>query len=183
MIREVDVAYLAGVVDSDGCIRVDRVRGSGRGNEAVSFAAFVAIQQVESEAVNLAKELFGGYLLTVKPSPKRPAASPMMRWTAKSRIAANAIHVMRPYLRIKARQADNALALQALVQKLNRDRYAGVVPGVTRPRYRTPQELDQLAAYYNESRLLNTSELNPEYAKISEKRTKTNLGLPLQGQA
>lgn len=171
MIRECDIAYLAGVVDSDGCIRVERLRNHGRSADGISYAAFVAIGQVEPHAVELAHATFGGFVLKVNPTQKKPHARPMFRWTAKSRIASCALDVMRPYLRIKAAQADNAIALARLVEKLNRDRYVGVIPGRTGPRCRTPQELDQLAAYFNESRRLNSGELNPEYGKLAAQRT------------
>lgn len=62
MIRESDLAYLAGVVDSDGCIRVERLRNNGRSKDGTSYAAFVAVQQVERHAVDLARATLGGFV-------------------------------------------------------------------------------------------------------------------------
>jgi len=93
-----DIAYLAGVVDSDGCIRVERLKNNGRSRDGVSYAVNVSIQQVESAAVELAKELFGGHLMVIHPTPgqlkKLNNPRLMLRWTAKSRIAADALYAM-----------------------------------------------------------------------------------------
>jgi hypothetical protein len=78
---------------------------------------------------------------------------------------------MRPYLRIKAAQADNALALAELVGGLNRARFVGVIPGRTPPRSRTPSELERLEIYFEASRRLNSGELNTEYAPLQQART------------
>ncbi len=169
--RDVDLAYLAGVVDSDGCIRVERLKNHGRSKDGTSYAAVVTIQQVEREAVELAKSMFGGCLMEVKPTAKFPNARPMFRWSAKSRLAATALAAMRPYLRIKAAQADNALALAELVGGLNRARFVGVIPGRTPPRSRTPSELERLEIYFEASRRLNSGELNTEYAPLQQART------------
>lgn len=152
MIRESDLAYLAGVVDSDGCIRVERLKNNGRSRDGISYAAFITIQQVERQAIDLARATFGGFVMTIKPTPKMPLARTMVRWTARSRIAADALAALRPYLRIKTAQADNAIALACLVVELNRARY----DGFGAPRYRLPAELDRLAAHFETSRRLNS---------------------------
>src|SRR5690242_16357057 len=106
-----DLAYLAGVIDSDGCIRVECVKGGkNRGREC--YAPIVLLAQIEPEAIQLARSTFGGYVAAVQPTPAQlqryTNPKPMLRWVAKSRIAAAALRAMRPYLRIKTRQADNA---------------------------------------------------------------------------
>jgi hypothetical protein len=171
LIREADLAYVAGIVDADGCIRVEKLKNNGRSRDGTSYAAFIAVQQVEPQAVELAKAIFGGYLITVKPTPKMPNARTMLRWTAKSQVAARALVLLCPYLRIKRPQAENAIALASLVVELNRARYVGVVPGRNGPRQRTPAELDRLAIYFETSRRLNSGHLTPAYEALQERRT------------
>ncbi len=114
---ETDIAYLAGVIDSDGCIRVERLKHK---NGSVSYGAIVTVQQVESQAVELAWSLFGGARLVIL--DKRPNSQTMLRWTAKSQKAIKALVAVRPYLRIKTRQADNAIVLSKVIAKSRSDR-------------------------------------------------------------
>ena len=157
-----EIAYLAGVVDSDGCIRVERVANTGRNRDSTSYAAFVSIQQVETEAIELAKTLFGGFVQIIQPTPsqllkfKNPRT--MFRWTAKSRIAAKALSAMRPYLRIKRRQADNAIELAATVRTQTSARFKGVRLGRNPPRHRTTEELARLESFHTLSRHLNSGQ-------------------------
>ena len=169
-----EAAYLAGVVDSDGCIRVEMLRNHGRSHDGVSYAPIVTIQQVECEAVKLARDLFGGHVLCIKGKVGRP----MQRWTAKSRVATAALHRMLPFLRIKKEQATNAIALHALVIELNRLRYAGVVPGKNGPRRRTHAELAMLHEHFLRSRELNGG--LPTHVAIQQRRMRgLTPGLPL----
>lgn len=153
--NQIDVAYLAGVIDSDGCIRVERLVQRKLGS-LISYCAMVHVQQVESEAVHLAKDIFGGYIQHPKPPARFPKARPMVRWVAKSRIAVRALTCLRPYLRIKAEQADNAIALGKLVWEIQRARYSEVIPTVRGPRTRTQAEIDRLHGHFEISRHLNS---------------------------
>lgn len=147
--NQIDLAYLAGVIDSDGCIRVEKVRID-------TYSAMLHIQQVEPEAVELAKATFGGYIQRI-PIPKRfPNARPMVRWSAKSKIAVAALEALLPYLRIKHAQAENAIALGKLVWSIQKARFIEVIPGKRGPRTRSREEIDSMARYYDVSRHLNS---------------------------
>lgn len=168
MNRLADVAYLAGVIDSDGCIRVEKANNNGRSRDSVSYHVILTIAQVEMQAVRLAEEVFGGYLLF--PKPKNERSRPMVRWTAKSQKAAAALQELRPFLRIKGAQADNALALAALVAQSRSDRCKGRVRSGARAR--DEAETAAMHACYLESRRLNSGELNPEYIVLQAERTR-----------
>jgi hypothetical protein len=94
-----DLAYAAGVIDSDGWIGV-----SVRGN---SYAPRVQVRQVTAPAVDLLGEMFGGYRAVVPPSA--PGGRPLNQWAVHSAAAGRVCEAVGPYLRIKPRQAANAV--------------------------------------------------------------------------
>ena len=168
MTRETDLAYLAGVIDSDGCIRVEKTNNNGRSRDSISYHVILTIAQVELQAVRLAEEILGGYLLF--PKPKNERSRPMVRWTAKSQKAAAALVELRPFLRIKGAQADNALLLAGLIAQSRSDRCKGRIRSGARAR--TEAETAAMQACYLESRRLNAGDLNPEYIALQAERTR-----------
>lgn len=150
-----DLAYLAGVIDSDGCIRVERLNNHGRSKDSVSYAAIVTVQQVESEAVILAKKLLDGCILKIH--DKRPNASPMLRWTVKSKKAATALNALKPYLRIKIEQADNALHLSRIIAKSKSTRCIG--RAFSGAAFRSTEDTSAMEICYQLSRSLNKTPL------------------------
>ena len=110
-----DLAYAAGVVDSDGCIGVKRsdyaMRVRGDAGQA-AYAGRVTVKQVTPQAVELLHSMFGGHLLTGKPTAKR--GRPLMAWNVHSASAVRVCDALLPYLRIKRAQAENVIALGAL---------------------------------------------------------------------
>lgn len=171
MSRETDLAYLAGVIDSDGCIMVQRAPWNGRNRASVSYSAIVTIAQVETEACELARTVLGGFVLW--PRPKNVRARPMIRWTVKSQKAGKALRAVRPYLRIKASQADNAIHLCDLITQSRSDRCKGRVRCGARPR--TDAETAAMHECYLKSRALNAVGAH----LLIEQRTRGTLGLEL----
>lgn len=111
MFQDVDthlLAYFAGVIDSDGSISIIRV-GSSKGR-VTDWAITITVSQVTTDALDLFKAAFGGSLTCGKKYP-------LWRWQASYQRAVNVIAAIRPYLRIKYRQADLALAFHAKRQK------------------------------------------------------------------
>lgn len=116
MRRETILAYLAGVIDSDGTIGIKRSTYAMRVRKDAGqpvYSERVGIKQVEPQAIELLKKTFGGYRGTMRPGTKQ--SKPLHTWNINSRSAGKAIAELLPYLRIKRRQAENALALRALI--------------------------------------------------------------------
>lgn len=105
-----DIAYAAGVIDSDGYIGVKRSdyaqRVRGDAGQPV-YAPRVMVKQVTPEAVTLLHELFGGYRGDARPSAAR--GRPLFTWEAHSANAMRACEAVLPHLRIKREQALNAI--------------------------------------------------------------------------
>lgn len=116
-----DLAYAAGVVDSDGYIGIKRsdyaMRVRGDAGQAV-YMPRVVVKQVTPQAVELLHGMFGGHLLAAKPSAKK--GRPLHSWHVHSRMAAQTCEALLPYLRIKRAQAENAIECGSLNAGANR---------------------------------------------------------------
>jgi hypothetical protein len=112
-----DLAYAAGVIDSDGYIGVQhsdyRVRVR-KDSQTPTYSARIIVKQVEPQAVDLLRAMWGGYRGVQGPSAKR--GRPLHAWEVHSAGAGRALEAMLPYLRIKREQAKNALEVCRLVR-------------------------------------------------------------------
>ena len=100
------LAYLAGVIDSDGCINIQKQKA---GKWAANYQPRVAVKQVTPQAPDLLYGTFGGSLWVQRPNAKR--GRPLHVWVVHSAAAGDALRQLLPFLRIKPEQARNALAL------------------------------------------------------------------------
>lgn len=111
-------AYLAGAMDSDGCIAVKRstyamrVRGDAG---APVFSERLMLKQVTPDIPTLLKETFGGTLRIDNASTRK--GRPLYSWQVTDLQAANCLRALLPYLRIKREQALNCLALRELKEQ------------------------------------------------------------------
>lgn len=97
-----EIAYAAGVIDSDGWITISP--------SPSSYRIFVGLAQAEPQAVRLVSELFGGAVnLRKKSDPKRFSSRPMYTWRIEGKSAKRALFELLPYLKIKNAQARLAL--------------------------------------------------------------------------
>ena len=122
---KIELAYLAGAVDSDGTIGIKRstysMRVLGESSTAV-FSERVALRQVQKIVPAMLKERFGGSLYITKPSC--PGGKPLYSWAATDLRAVACIKGLLPYLRIKRAQALNCLALRVVKEKSKKARVA-----------------------------------------------------------
>jgi hypothetical protein len=108
------LAYLAGVIDSDGSIGIKRstyAMRHGNGGQA-TYSERVMCRQVTPDAIVLLRDIFGGYYgMTAASTPR---GKPLHSWQVTDLRAAACLKALRPFLRVKAAQADNALALRVV---------------------------------------------------------------------
>lgn len=119
--RTADLAYAAGVIDSDGSIGVHRsdyaMRVRGDAGQAV-YMPRVTVKQVTPQAIDLMHDLFGGHRYTGKPTATRGRL--LIVWSTHSALAVRVCQSVLPYLRIKRAQALNAIHLGELNSGDNR---------------------------------------------------------------
>lgn len=104
------LAYLAGVIDSDGCITIKRRRVKTAAEWNMQACIFV--RQVTDQAVTLLQQTFGG---RINLRPSGPCGRPLYHWEADRVRAANVAKALLPYLRIKRRQAEIVLEFSKFV--------------------------------------------------------------------
>lgn len=100
---EVEKAYLAGLIDGEGCIGAAGLRDKrpGRG-EGVMFTVFVSM--CDRACIDLCLEIYGGSIRERRPS--NPKHRQVFTWQAYGDLGARILRDVRPYLRLKGTQAD-----------------------------------------------------------------------------
>lgn len=111
--NKLELAYLAGAIDSDGYISIKRstyhLRVRGDAVNAL-YHEIVGLKQVTPHIPDLLKTTFGGSLGIDKPSTVNGKA--LYRWHVTDKSATDAIVALLPYLRVKKRQADLVIELR-----------------------------------------------------------------------
>lgn len=154
MSSEIDLAYLAGIVDADGHITINRSVRAGR----VYFGAVIGISGTRREPHDLAASLWGGGVGSYAGTEAHHL--PCFQWSRQGRSAATAIEALLPYLRIKADQAHLALALhEHVLAGRSDDPYPWLSPGY--------DPTDELEAMVSGMRALNQWRRRDK--KLSEK--------------
>src|SRR5574343_197590 len=172
---QLELAYLAGVIDSDGSITigVDKCNRGGCGNPGThpKFFEIVAVRQCDTEAIDLAQKLFGGNVAIGKPGSLR--GRPSYDWVAYGPRACTVVETLLPYLRIKRKQAELVLALREIKNRgreantyldetpiMVRGRYGNMRP--LRRRFLKPEVLAEYKSLVLQIRSMNDSRLrNP----------------------
>ena len=112
-----DWAYAAGFVDGEGCIAV--VRSFSRTRGRYYYGVTVVVTNTDRRVLDWLREVWSGH---VQALGTRPGIA-RMSWVWRSPMGAGAqrfLEGVRPWLRMKTKQCDNALAMIALQ---NRSRY------------------------------------------------------------
>lgn len=117
MIEPTTLAYLAGVIDSDGYVTATRSTRKG----ATYYGAQVGITGSRSEPHDLAAETFGGKVTAHSPGGNRSHHLTQFHWQIGGVKAVPIIEALLPYLRIKN---DRALLVLELQREVNELRFA-----------------------------------------------------------
>ena len=150
-----DLAYCAGVIDSDGYIGVKRSTYSMRitkDSGQPTYSERVCVKQVEDEAVQLLRSLFGGTLTLAKPSAKK--GRPLHSWQVTDKRAAACLLALLPFLRIKRQQAENCLSLRR-VKEASKTARVGFGRGHAGAARRTDEHSQQMETAYIAGKTMN----------------------------
>lgn len=112
MNRECEVAYLAGVLDSDGWFTIHL---NTKQSANPTYSPDFGINQVEPHAIELAQRLFGGKISVIdysKHKANRFSTKPMYHWQPDKLGMVVVLKELIPYLRIKRKQAEVILSLR-----------------------------------------------------------------------
>lgn len=113
-VSKTDAAWLAGFIDGEGCIKVQR---SNINNGRVNYRIRVDVVNTNAAIITQIRDLVGvGAIYQIRsPSRCNPRWKPLWRWqTNSAKDARTVLELVRPYLRLKVPQADEMLALLSL---------------------------------------------------------------------
>lgn len=113
-----DWAYAAGFVDGEGCIAVTRSFLPARGFHCYGVAVVVANR--DRRVLEWFRDLWSGHVVPVHTS-ERGLARDAWNWRSPSGQSAQFfLEGIRPWLRVKTKQCDNALAMIQLLRRSRR---------------------------------------------------------------
>ena len=98
-----ELAYLAGFFDGEGSISIIKTKAG--------HSLVLSVSQLNPEPLMLLQKQFGGSLHR---QPDRRGNRAMIVWATAARRALMALHQLRPFLRVKADEADLGIAFQGL---------------------------------------------------------------------
>ncbi len=111
---DTDWAYAAAFVDDEGCIAITRsfVPRSGR----YSYGVCVVVSNRDRPVLEWMQKLWGGWVVTF--GTRQGLARPSWNWRSPTGLSAEPfLSGLRPWLRIKGPQCDNALVMIELLQR------------------------------------------------------------------
>lgn len=109
-----DWAYAAGFVDGEGCIAV--VRSFVPKADRFYYGVHAVVANRERPVLDWLHEIWGGWVVDAGRPQGR--ARPSFTWRCPTGLSAKPfLNGIRPWLRIKGQQCDNALAMIDLLQK------------------------------------------------------------------
>jgi hypothetical protein len=110
---ETTCAYLAGAIDIDGFISIDRRAG----RQGIGYRVRIGISDTSPVVPNLLHGLFAGRLFEI--APKKSSYAHFYMWEAEHHQAREPLLRLLPHFRLKRRHAELALALMDLVEQQN----------------------------------------------------------------
>ena len=105
--KKTDLAYAAGVIDSDGCIYIDRYRDKRKVHNNYQYALRIKVCQSDKETVVWLSNTFGGSCREY-PYDKYTSSNnkkPLFIWQINNLKAVELLEAIKPYLKIKIKQA------------------------------------------------------------------------------
>jgi len=123
-LSDIDLSYIAGFFDGEGSITIHHnCRPSPRG-KSPNHTLQVSIGNTDPSILILIHKNFGGSILARK---RRPGHRDVTQWAIRAALALPFLEAIRPFLRMKSKQADVAIAYQktkAMRGYARRDRMA-----------------------------------------------------------
>lgn len=108
-VSDVDLAYLAGLIDGEGTIGIER-RSGGPAHKSLRYTLTVAIQMSERPAIDHVATIFQRSVFVKKPSANMTKEAYRVTWQAG--LAAELLEPLVPYLVLKRPQAVAGIEFQ-----------------------------------------------------------------------
>lgn len=118
--NDTDLAYIAGIVDGEGCIRIKKSNPNPGIRVTPGYHAAIQIRMVDESAISFIQQVLGGsYYKESAPAPNR---RPLFLYAAQNLIAERVLRKILPFLKVKRKQAELVLSLVELKRTSTRHR-------------------------------------------------------------
>jgi len=107
-LEEIDRAYVAGLIDGEGCIHIEKKLGKDKTPQY--FTLRVSVTNTEFKMVNWLKENFGGHIQFHKKYKENWRRK--YQWSIVARQALVFLELIRPYVLVKGEQLELAILFQ-----------------------------------------------------------------------
>ena len=117
--KDADLAYLAGLIDGEGCIRVGKFKNSAG---ALRYRASCVIAMTDGRPLKWVKNNFGGGLYVDRKLRHR-CSKVCHSWMINAQSAATILRQCLPFLKVKHRQARLLIEFAATLRTNNERRH------------------------------------------------------------
>jgi hypothetical protein len=111
-LQEIEIAYIAGLVDGEGSIGV-----SASSHSLTNYRIKLDITMCDRQAIDFAASVFGGKVVQLK--HKTSSGKAIYSWVLWCQKAANVLEQLIPYLLIKRDRAQKAVQLARMMKRAN----------------------------------------------------------------
>ena len=153
-----EIAYLAGLIDGEGCIYIGHTKQGNYGN-GYQWHSMLKITSCTEELIIWLENSFGGskdsrYRWTSKQKFTRP----VYNWQATGPMLDYILPLVKPYLIIKSKQCDVMLRYRLTSKNIGSKRLS---PEINQKRLELLSELRNINSRFHEHPLKNPSPLSP----------------------
>jgi len=144
MTTQLDLAYIAGLVDGEAYIGIKKSKAyKCQGRQTPGYHARIQVRMVDEAAIRFLAETLGGWYYKEKPNTHK--GRDLFCYQASDLQAKNILSALVPYLRVKKRNAQAVLALRFLQQDARK--YKTRITGYRNfpNKYGTPRKVPNLA--------------------------------------
>ncbi len=110
--KQIDIAYIAGLIDGEGYIGIKRQINRANGSVNHAYTERIQIRMVDEQAIAFIASLLGGnYYKEKQPHKNR---RPLYCYQASDRIANTLIKTILPFLKVKREVANTVIQLRPI---------------------------------------------------------------------
>lgn len=113
--RELDLAWLAGIIDGEGSIFVMKQKRNDRERDT-NYILRISVDSTDPYMAEECLKIAGGVKIQ-QASDKRPNCSDRLKWQINGSQASKLLKELLPYLRVKKHQAEIAIDFQDSTKK------------------------------------------------------------------
>lgn len=156
--KDTEIAYLAGLIDGEGCIYIGHTKQGKYGN-GYQWHSMLKITNCDEQLIIWLENIFGGSKDSrYRWTSKKKFTRPVYNWQATGPMLDYLLPLVKPYLIIKEKQCDVMIRYRLTSKNIGSKR---LPPEINEQRLLLLSELRNLNSRFHEHPLKNPSPLSP----------------------